>query len=300
MQPLAGCIRLLVNTSERRIFAPMRFNRLLMAVAVLALLATTTACKSGKFAERRKMTKYSKGTLSQRDSAAYYYYGRKNYDLASLLFEELLTVYRTDPRREKVLYHLAYSNYQTKMYGTAAEYFQQYTQQFPNGEFAEECAYMVAESFYKQSDPWYLDQSYTKKAIEQTQLFLGMYPRSEKTEAGKLLLEKLYDKLIRKDFEQAKLYYNVGYFKAAVQSFQNLNQDYPDSKYREEATYLMLVSQEKLADMSVSSKQKNRYLDALDFYKEFKKRYPNSKFSRDAEAVEARVKKMLDKLDSSR
>lgn len=58
------------------------------------------------------------------------------------------------------------------------------------------------------------------------------------------------------------------------------------------------MAQAKFAEMSVAVKQKNRYLDALDYYKELIKRYPHTEFRREADIMAERVNKALAKIQS--
>jgi outer membrane protein assembly factor BamD len=73
-------------------------------------------------------------------------------------------------------------------------------------------------------------------------------------------------------------------------------QGYPDSRYREEAHYMLVRSAYNLAEMSIRSKKKNRYLDAIEWYEEFIDKYPNSVYKKEAENIYAKAKKGLGKL----
>ena len=75
--------------------------------------------------EYKKYTQWSrKGTISQKDSAAFYFYKRGEYDKASYLLEELRATYRGSERAKTVLYHYAYSKYNSGFYILGAHYFE--------------------------------------------------------------------------------------------------------------------------------------------------------------------------------
>ena len=59
----------------------------------------------------------------------------------------------------------------------------------------------------------------------------------------------------------------------------------PDSKYVEQAHYLVVVSEYRLAEKSIITKQKDRYTEVIEHYKEFIDRYPDSQYLKDAEKI---------------
>ncbi len=253
----------------------------------------------------KELTKYNqwsrKGTLAEKDSAAFFFFERGDYEKASFLFEELQGAYRGDTRARTILYHYAYAKYHTGLYVVAAYYFENYTQLYPNDEKAAECLFMVAYCYFLESAPHYLDQEFTLKGIQQLQLFINTYPRNEKVSEANDLMRELRERLARKAFENAKQYYNLGdynytNYRAAVTALEVMIQEYPDSRYREEAQFLRFKSAAALAEVSIGRRKKNRYLDALDIYQEFVDRYPASVYLKEAEDIFVKAKKNLGKI----
>ena len=76
-------------------------------------------------------------------------------------------------------------------------------------------------------------------------------------------------------------------YSAAVVALNNFKNNYPDSEYLEEAYYLVIDAEYRLAEKSIQSKQAERYNAVVDYYKEFLERYPNSRFLKDAERLYA-------------
>ena len=104
----------------------------------------------------------------------------------------------------------------------------------------------------------------------------------------------MQDKLIRKEYLNAKLYYNLGsYFgnctnggnnyEACIITAQNALNDYPYSNLREDFAILVMKSKFELAQMSVESKKLQRYQDAEDECYGFINEYPDSKQRKTAE-----------------
>ncbi len=242
----------------------------------------------------RKYRKYSiRGTIAQQDSAAFFFYNREDYEKAAVLFEGLLGRYRASTRYQEILYYLAYSRYNQRRYLQASSHFEQFTKQFPNAERTEECAYMLAICFYNLSYPYYLDQAPTLKAMDQLQFFIVSFPYSEKIDSCNNYLSDLRERLAKKSIEQAKLYFKTEDYIGAVTSFEVMIQEFPDSKFREEAHYMWFRSAADLANVSTQRRKENRYKDALDLYEEFVDRYPNSEYIKEAEQIFIKAKRSL-------
>lgn len=258
-------------------------------IAALLIGSLSTSCDP-----YRKMAKSN--NISEKDSAAMHYYQKKKYDQAAYLLEELLGVYRPTSRGEEIYYYYAYCRFYMGELVSAAYYFEDFVKQYPQSKHVEEFRYKHAYCYYLLSDPWYLDQKYTYLAIDEIQLFLSRYPYSEhKPECNKMLTE-LREKLARKSFEQASLYYKISYYKAAVEAFQNMMDKFPDSRFREEAQYLLVASANKLAGVSISSKKKERYQEAISFAEKFEQKYQDSKFGSEVEDIKQSASKNVERI----
>ena len=238
--------------------------------------------------------------IADKDTAAVRYYNAKKYDQAVYVFEELMAVYRGTPRMEEMYYYFTYCKYFMGELVTAAFYFDDFAQKFPNSKHADEFEFMTAKCYYQISDPYYLDQTYTDKAIGQMQLFLSRNPNSEHKEKCMKYLTELRERLAKKAFEQALLYQKIGYHKAAVQAFQNVTNEYSDSKFREEAQYLLVKSAVNLAESSIASKRLTRYEEAMEFQEKFVEKFPNSKFGKDAEGLAEEIAKNRMRLEAEK
>lgn len=226
-------------------------------------------------------------------------YNKKQYFKALPLFEELITVYRGTKKAEKTYYYYAYINYYLEDYETAAFSFDNFAKTFPNSEFAEECAFMHAYCFYQDSPEYSLDQTSTVKAMNELQLFADRYHTSSKLEQCNTLIDQLRLKLETKSFENAKLYFHMDEYKAAVASFKNLLHDYPSGKFREESSFMIIKSWYHLAENSIEAKRIERYNESLKAYNEFIANYSSSKFRKDADELAVQSRKRLEKLSAS-
>lgn len=221
------------------------------------------------------------------------YYNQGDYMKASEVLEELVTLYRGSRKGEKVRFYYAYSFYGMEDYVMASYYFDRFRKTFPNSERAEEAFFMSAYCDYQNSPKWSLDQSETRKAINKLQLFLERYPESERADSCSSLLTELRGKLERKAFEKGKLYFRTMNYRAAVRSFENTLEQYPDSRYREEIYFFRFKAKYKLAERSVERKKVERFENALESYRKFADNYPESEHMSEAERLVARSKAAL-------
>jgi outer membrane protein assembly factor BamD len=93
------------------------------------------------------------------------------------------------------------------------------------------------------------------------------------------------EKLEHKGFDNARQYYKMRQYKAAIVALNNFKNNFPDSHFLQEAYFLVIDAEYKLAEKSIMTKQSERYKAVIDHYKEFLDKYPDSKFLRDAEKL---------------
>ena len=210
------------------------------------------------------------------------FYENEKYSKALTLFQDLLTRYRGTADAEDLAYYTAYSAYRLKDYISARFHFKTFADSYPNSPRAEECRFMQAYCFYLDSPRSSLDQENTLRAIDQLQLFVNIYPESERAKEAGELIQNLRDKLEKKAFDNAKLYYNMGLpddYRAAVIALENVLKQYPDTRHAEDIEYLLVKSQYLFADNSYPHRQEERFNQMIDYYDDFTSHYPESDYS---------------------
>lgn len=252
-------------------------QRSTLSILLILFILASVSCKS-KFEKLKASNDNAK-----KYQAALALYNKKKYAKALELFETLVQRYRGQAQAEDLYYYYAYANYNLKDYTSARYHFKTFSDTYPQSARAEECKFMEAYCYYLDSPIYSLDQENTTKAIETLQLFINLYPKSERVaEAGKLI-QNLRDKLERKSFENSKLYLTIGYYNSAVMAFGNTLRDYPDTKYAEEIDYLTIKAQYMYATHSRVYTQVERFNQAIAYEQQFAEKYPTSKYLKDAE-----------------
>jgi outer membrane protein assembly factor BamD len=217
-------------------------------------------------------------------------YNKRDYSKALVLFEDLSQKYRGRAEAEDLNYYYAYTLYRLSDYTTARYQFKSFADTYPASKNAEEARYMGAYCFYLESPSFSLDQENTYKAIDALQLFINLYPTSDRAAAAGKYIATLRGKLEDKAFENAKMYLttgpsNVDNYRAAVIALKNAQRDFPDIKYAEEMDFLMIKAQYLYAKNSYVIRQEDRYNEANALYTEFTENHPDSKYTKDAKLL---------------
>jgi outer membrane protein assembly factor BamD len=246
----------------------------------ILLLAIGVSC--GKF---RKIEKSQDWRVKY--EAALNYYNKEDYYRASVLFEQIIPIVRGLPEGEKVQFYLAYCQYHDKLYLLASEQFKTFYETYGRSSMAEEARYMYAYSLYRSSPKENLDQTSSIDAMAAMQEFLNRFPNSKFRDQAIDVIVTTQKKLERKGFENAYQYYRMRQYKAAIVALNNFKNNFPDSQFLEEAYYLVIDAEYRLAEQSIMSKQEERYKAVVEHYKEFVDKYPESSFLREAERLYA-------------
>lgn len=224
------------------------------------------------------------------------YFAKKDYYRSSVLFEQILPIVRGLPEGEKVEFNLAYCQYNEKLYLLASDQFKTFFETYGRSSMAEEAYFMYAYSLYASSPDTHKDQSSCVEAMNAMQTFLNRYPGSRFMNQAVEVITNSQEKLERKGFENAKQYLKLRMYRAAVEALDNFKQNYPDSKYLEEAAYQKVIAEYELAKVSVPSKQLERYTATLVFYKELVDNFPDSQFLKLAEKYYSESLNQVNKL----
>jgi outer membrane protein assembly factor BamD len=260
----------------------MRF-RLHIVLIILVLVSSCTGYE--------KLLKSKDYDLKKSKAKEFFEAGE--YVKTTELLTQILPRFRATDEAEDLNWMNAQAYYGMKDYVMAGSYFKSFIDQFPFGKHAEEANYMAALCDYNISARPELDQENTKNAIEGFNIFMNKFPNSTKIEDCKKRISDLEDKLVEKSYLNAKLYYDMKQYKAAVVALSNSLKEYASTKYREKMMFLKLNSLYLYAVHSLAIKQKERYQATLDDYFSFMEEFPKSSYSRDVDDIFQTTNKFL-------
>lgn len=266
--------------------------------ATLTILIALVVLLTGSCSNYQKILKNP--DLNKKYELAQYYYNKKDYYRAVTLFEQLQDNFNGTAMAEKVLYYSAYCNYALKNFPLAGFQFKAYFENYPTGQWAEESLYMTSYCMYLESQPAYLDQTDTHKAIESINMFVTVYPDSKYVAECNTLLDKLRSKLSQKAYREARLYYDIEEYKSAIVALQNVVRDYPEIAQKEELDYLTVKSHYLLAQNSIEEKKSERYQTAIQVATVFCEENPDSKFVQEVKGFVSKSENALKNLEADR
>ena len=224
------------------------------------------------------------------------YYEGKEYQRAQTLFELVLNQYRGRPESEEMFFKYAYTFYYLRQYTLSAHYFQNFAATFAYSQFKEEAEFLSAYSNYNMSPIFRLDQAPTVSAIQGFQEFANAYPASDRVPECNKLLKEMRIKLEEKAFSNGRMYHDQKKYQAAIQTFENMLREFPESDKAELVQYLIVESAYHYALNSIFERRQERYNEAMDKYREFVKRYPSSQYRPDADELNIKSREQLKSL----
>lgn len=262
----------------------MKFKHLFFAL--LAIVAVSS-CKS------QYETLLNSNDVDMKYDAAFDYYNQGKFSRAAALFESLSVLTNGTERDDTVRYYWGLSNYKYKDYFTAEANFDKFLESYPRSPFASEARYLRLDCLYRSTLRYELDQTPTYKAISAISEYILEYPATTHMKECRDMLVELNERLDRKSYEAAKLYYKMEDYLASRVAFRNVLKDDAENVYREDILYYIAMSSYKYAQLSVPSKQKERYLTFVDDYYNFIGELPESEYRKELDMVYRKAQKAL-------
>ena len=248
------------------------------SLAAIAIVASLSQCsgynkmlKSGDVAEKMS---YAEAAL---DSG--------NCFRALPLYDELMQLTRGTEQAPDIHWNRALTHDCVNDFYLSRYYFQSFAKTFPNDARVEEAFFRAALCSFYLSPGASLDQTETRSAIDELQLFMDRYPSSALRDSSQAMVDNLRSKLELKAFENARLYHKTGNYKSATIAMKHAMEDYPGSPYQEELQFLIIDSHFQYATRSTERRKMERYNDAIEAFHTFASRFPTSSRMKDAQRL---------------
>lgn len=228
-------------------------------------------------------------------AAAMDYFNNGKYKKAATLFESLAVLTSNTEKDDTVQFYWGLSNYRDRDYYTAEANFTRFITHYPMSVFTPEAAFLRIDCLYRSTYRYELDQVPTQQALAEISQYKKENPDSPRIEACDKMEADLNERLDRKALEAAKLYYKMENYKSSRIAFRNILKNDPENIYREDILYYTAMSSYKYALLSVTAKQKERYLTFVDDYLNFISEIPESSYRRELDVMYRRAQKALGK-----
>lgn len=196
------------------------------------------------------------------------HFERRKYFEATEQFQKYIFNYPGSTGIDTAEFYLGLSQFNQDEFILAMFEFRKVLTSYPNSPFADDAQFYIGECHFNLApvSPGN-DQSELDSAIAEYQTLIDEYPTSPYGERARQQLTKCMDRLAKKSFDIALLYYKLYDFNAAVLSFQDLLDNYSTSKYVPEGLYYLATSLEK----------SGRASEACDKFRAYLQLFPNEK-----------------------
>lgn len=196
-------------------------------------------------------------------------YDEEDYEEAVKEFEAIILQYPGSSIIDDGQYYLAMTRYQREEYILAAYQFSKLIKGMPSSEFLADAQYMLADCYYELSPDYTLDQQYSKKAVEEYQVFIDFFPLNPKVSEAEIKIQELNDKLARKEFDAARIYEKMEYYTAAFKYYDSVMEVYHDTQYAPLALYKKINLLVERDDESEALKDSQKFLQKYPEHQNF-------------------------------
>jgi outer membrane protein assembly factor BamD len=223
-----------------------RMTNLVRWTAVLALAAMAAACASGGpkkpptgTAEPDKFL-YDRGTENL---------GRKRWIVAREYFRQLVDSYPQSPYRADAKLGIGDSfmgERSAESYVLALNEFREFLNFYPTSRRAHYAQFKMGEAHFNQMKGPMRDQTETRDAIREFQVYVQRYPDQPLIDDARQKLRQAKDRLDEWDLGVAEHYYRIKWYPGAIGRLTPLIKNDPEFTGRDKAYYLLASSYEKV------------------------------------------------------
>ena len=264
----------------------MRFRIIILSILAVVSMA---ACKS------QYELMLNSNDVDAKYDAAFVYFNEGKYAKAASMFESLSMLTDGTAKDDTVRYYWGLSNYMFRDYYTAETNFTQFISAYPRSPFASDARYLRIDCLYRSTLRYELDQAPTYTAIDAISEYILEFPETTYMQECRDMLTDLNERLDKKAYEAAKLYYKMEDYRAARVALRNVLKDDAETVYREDVLYYIAMSSYNYARMSISEKQRERYLIFIDDYYNFASELPESHYKKELDAVYRKAQRAIGK-----
>ncbi|MGE5313915.1 MAG: outer membrane protein assembly factor BamD [Acidobacteriota bacterium] len=197
-------------------------------------------------------------------------------------FKTITVQYQGSGVADAAQFYIGESRFNRGEYILAAAEYDMLIRSMPSSKYIPTARYKRALAYYEMSPKSQLDQKYTRLAIDDFQTFLEYAPNDSLAKDADAKVRELTDKLARKIFESGRLYFRREYYKAAIVYFDNVIDQYHDTRYADQAMYWKARAQRERREYDASL----RTLDQL-----FEK-FPSTSLKDDAQSLRKEVERL--------
>ena len=164
-------------------------------------------------------------------------FSRRKYSKAAAEYKDFLATFAGNEKSDYAQFKLAESYRLDKDYALAAVEYRILINDYGYSDYVDDAFFLEALCDFEQSPRAELDQTKTYQALDRVNRFLSLFPNSPRTKEAEALLERIYNKLGKKEFLNAKLYLSRHKYKAALIYLDKIIDLYPKTVWAARSHY---------------------------------------------------------------
>jgi len=172
---------------------------------------------------------------------------KKKYDDAIETFEMVRDRYPYSEQALLAQIKVADAYYYNKKWDEALQAYKEFEKLHPTNKAVPYAVFRQGMCYYRQRSTIDRDQTYTFKALQEFRRLKQKYPNSEYIAKAEKYMARCRQDLAEHEFYIAQFYYKTKRYKAALDRFQGLIQEYPDFPKNAEAKEYINKCQADLA-----------------------------------------------------
>ncbi len=255
---------------------------------LLGLLILFAGCSgTGRIAYDTPQEAFGKGRA---------FYEEGKYDAAIQYFQGAFSFGRTHQWAADAQLYLARTHKASGDYLLAANEYERFTKIYRADPRLPEANFEWASTYAELSPESALDQTDTKRAIQEFQLFIDRYPNHELVNEAQEVIVSLRSKLAKKQFDTAKLYERRELYEAAALSYEAVFDLYPDTPWAQPALVGSMRAFIAYSDQSIRIRQASRLQSAVRNYDRLTQIFRDSPYLKEAEELFEQAQERLEAL----
>ncbi len=192
----------------------------------------------------------------------------RNTEEAIELFQEILDNYPNTKFALLSEIGLADAYFYKGEYDEAQSRYSEFYTLHPGNDLTPYAIYMSGRCFEELSSSYDRDLTPVESAIAEFTRLKVNYPESQFTEDAKARLQKLYEKVAKREFYIGRFYFRRKLYHSAIERLKSLLENYPDFSGREAVLYYTYKAFLKIEDLTGATK----------YYKQLVNEFPETKY----------------------
>ena len=194
-----------------------------IAFVILAIAALAASSCGGPYTPKRLSVAADKLALADR------LFDRGSYRGAAAEYKDFGATFAGDERSDYAQFRLAESYRLDEEYSLAEVEYRILINDYGYSEFVDDAFFLEAVCGFRQSPRYERDQTKSLQSLDRLNRFVQMFPSSPRLEEARAMIREVQEKLGRKDFASAKLYYSKKRYDASLVYLRKIIEMYPET-----------------------------------------------------------------------